>query len=257
MAYQKPLLNVQKLGLLVSEHSCCFGIVYLLFFPTLDPSFMMTNIVKGKGDSASSILSAVLLANTPQLIISLIYISYNSVWTSMLMGLEWSQYAYRRRGLRVSYPKGEQRSTYRLQIPYRYGTVLMTLIGTLHWLISQSIFLVRVRVVSAEGVEDVDGSIITCGYSLQALLATIVVGGVAVLAIVGFGCRSYEPIMTLVKCNSAAISAACHAVPEQGHDDGVALGLLQWGAVPSASDVGHCCFSKAEVLPPELGRLYM
>lgn len=172
------------------------------------------------------------------------------------MSLEWSQYAYTRHALRVSYPTGGQRSTYRLQIPYCYGVVLMVLIGFIHWLISQSIFLVRVRVVSAEGVEDVDDDIITCGYSLQALLATIVVGRVATLAVMGFGCRSYRPAMTLVGCNSAAISAACHTVSDQDGDRGTASGPLQWGAVPSTSDVGHCCFTKGEVSMPEQGQLY-
>ncbi|KAF2438394.1 hypothetical protein P171DRAFT_330014, partial [Karstenula rhodostoma CBS 690.94] len=195
-----------------------------------------------------------LLVNTPQLIVSFIYISYNSVWTSMLMGLEWSQYALTRRPLRVSYPVGKQRSTYRLQIPYRYGVPLMVLIGTLHLLISQSIYLVRLRNYNTSGVEDFDSSIATCGYSLLALLVTIVVGGLALLGVIAMGFRRYKPGMTLVMCSSAAISAACHSRPDEVEE--AAQQPLLWGVVSTDAGVGHCCFSTGSVSLPQEGREY-
>ncbi|KAH7405997.1 hypothetical protein DE146DRAFT_787173 [Phaeosphaeria sp. MPI-PUGE-AT-0046c] len=224
-------------------------------FNTIHPTFMLFDIVRLTGNSASSLLPAVLLANLPQLVVSLIYVSYNSVWTSMLMGLEWSQYALKRKVLRVSYPTQPQRSTYRLQIPYRYGVPLMVLIGSTHFLISESIFVVQLRVMALSGQEDPEQSFVTCGYSMLALLVTMVVGAVAVLAIIGFGLRRYEPGMILVKCSSAAISAACH--PRADEDSDAALQPLQWGAVLTEQTVGHCCFSTDTVLMPEEGREYM
>jgi hypothetical protein len=215
---------------------------------------MLLDIVRSTGNSASSLLPAVLLANLPQLVVSLIYVSYNSVWTSMLMGLEWSQYANKRKVLRVSYPTQLQRSTYRLQIPYRYGVPLMVLIGSTHLLISESIFIVRLRVMTQSGQEDPEQSFATCGYSMLALLVTIIAGIVAVLAIVGFGFRRYKPGMSLVMCSSAAISAACH--PRADEDGDAALQPLQWGAVPTEALVGHCCFSTQTVLLPIEKREY-
>lgn len=216
---------------------------------------MLWYIVYLTGNSASSLLPAVLLANLPQLVVSLIYVSYNSVWTSMLMGLEWSQYAHQRKLLRVSYPTQLQRSTYRLQIPYRYGVPLMALIGGVHFLISESIFVVRLRVIAQSGQEDPKQSFVTCGYSMLALLVTIVIGAVAVITIIGFGLRRYKPGMPLVKSNSAAISAACH--PRANEVADAALQPLQWGAVPTEGDVGHCCFSTDHVSLPEEGKQYI
>lgn len=223
-------------------------------FNTIHPTFMLLSVILRHGNSASSLLPAVLLANLPQLIVSFIYVSYNSVWTSMLMGLEWSQYGHIRQPLRVSYPAGLQRSTYCLQIPYRYGVVLMLLIGSIHLLISESIFVIRLQVFTFEGKEDLYQSSVMCGYSLLALLVTIVVGAVAVLGLVGFDFHRYEPGMSLMGCSSAAISAACHLRPDEKVD--AALQPLQWGAMPSEGENGHCCFSTGPVLLPEENKTY-
>lgn len=51
-------------------------------------------------------------------------------------------------------PQGEQRSTYWLQLPYAYSIPLITASATLHWLISQSIFLMRVSYNSNDPGED-------------------------------------------------------------------------------------------------------
>jgi hypothetical protein len=90
---------------------------------------------------------------------------------------------------------------------------------------------------------------------MLALLATIVVGAVAILAIIGFGLRRYKCGMPLVKSNSAAISAACH--PRANEDADAALQPLQWGVVPTEGMLGHCCFSTNHVLLPEEGKEYM
>ncbi|KAF2175728.1 hypothetical protein K469DRAFT_743214 [Zopfia rhizophila CBS 207.26] len=97
-------------------------------------------------------VSNVLLANLAQPILSFLYFSYNGLFTCMLLGYEWSQYAHRRKGLRVSRaPSGEQRSTYFLQLPYRFALPLMVLSGVLHWLVSQSIFLVSIDLYDFQG----------------------------------------------------------------------------------------------------------
>jgi hypothetical protein len=53
--------------------------------------------------------------------------------------------AYHRKGLRVSEnPRGAQRSTYFLQLPYRYAIPLLIVSSAMHWMVSQSLFLVTV-----------------------------------------------------------------------------------------------------------------
>ncbi len=79
-----------------------------------------------------------------QMIISSLYIPYNSLLTCMTVAEEWSGYSEERKTLRVAHPKGIQRSTYWVSMPMKYGIPLMAANSTLHWLISQSMFLVNV-----------------------------------------------------------------------------------------------------------------
>lgn len=51
-----------------------------------------------------SILPAVLVINSPQVVLSFLYLLYNGVFTCMLVGREWSQYAVKRATLRGTYP---------------------------------------------------------------------------------------------------------------------------------------------------------
>ncbi|KAF2476761.1 uncharacterized protein BDR25DRAFT_375874 [Lindgomyces ingoldianus] len=98
------------------------------------------------------IFQNVFLANAPQVIISIIYFSYNAVITSMLLAYEWDGYSKTRKGLRVSTKQqGAQRSTYFLQLPYRYAVPLMVFSTVIHWLASQSIFVVSVELYNMFG----------------------------------------------------------------------------------------------------------
>ena len=89
------------------------------------------------------LILGVLVANSPQALLSFLFLflTYNGLYTCMLMAGEWSDYAHKRKPLRVTSPVGAQRSTYRLQLPYKYGIPLTVLSGTLHWLVSQSLCL--------------------------------------------------------------------------------------------------------------------
>ena len=177
----------------------------------------------------------------------------------MLLAKEWSAFASKRNFLRVTTPIGRQRSTYRLQLPYRYGVPLLVGSGTLHWLVSQSIFLARVNVVDSMGFEYPDESISTCGYSPIAIIFVIILGSIIVLVGIAYGFRKTSSGIPLVGSCSAAISAACH--PPKA-DVNASSKRVMWGAVPaeniSDSDdrVGHCCFTSFEVEAPIVGRLY-
>jgi len=59
---------------------------------------------------AGGLVSAVLLANLPQAIVSFLYLMYNGIFTSMLLGHEYSKYGVQgnRKPLRVTTPHGQQ-----------------------------------------------------------------------------------------------------------------------------------------------------
>jgi hypothetical protein len=211
----------------------------------------------------TDIIMLALIANLPQVLLSLLYFAYNGLFTAMLMGYEWTSYAYKRKGLRVSRrPFGAQRSTYFLQLPYRFGIPLVLLSGTLHWLVSQSIFVVAFDTYDEYGLLYHDDSMGTlynsCGYSPIAMLAVIILGAFMVTAVVGFGYIPYKRGIPLAGSCSLVISAACH--PEEqldAKDTVLSQRKLQWGVASTGDDgVGHCAFSSEEIRPLQKGRVY-
>ena len=241
-----------------------------LGFGAVDPRTMITSQV-------TDTVSNSIIANIPQLILSILYFSYNAIFTAMLSGFEWTSYAQKRKGLRLSRsPIGEQRSSYFLQLPYRFSVPLMILSGTMHWLVSQSIFLVSIDLYDYMGNGSAIGQrwlrnfaggeffstnpllrITTCGFSPIAIISVIILGSFMLIALVGVGYIPYNRTMPLAGSCSMVISAACH--PEKAAQDQISSQKLQWGVVQMAAtdeDVGHCSFSASPVEPPAVGRVY-
>lgn len=153
---------------------------------------------------------------------------------------------------------GKQRSSYRLQLPYIYGIPLLIISGTLHWLVSQSIFLARIEVFDANGAELSNRSIYICGYSSIAIITVIALGSVVVIGGIINGFRRYDAGMPLAGSCSAAISAACH--PKQ-QDEDMSVLPIKWGAEKKnmsvdVKSIGHCSFSSFEVDMPMAGERY-
>jgi hypothetical protein len=208
----------------------------------------------------TSTVGNTLIANMAQPILSVLYFTYNALFTCMVLGLEWSRFAHRRRGLRVSsVSQGAQRSTYFLQLPYRFAVPLMALSATLHWLVSQSIYLVAIEAFTYNGSSDDGASAygssdygvlrMTCGYSPIGIIGVLILGTFMVVAGIGAGYMRYEPGMPLASSCSAAMAAACHA-PGVMPD-----GELMWGvmSVDARETVAHCAFSDQEVRMPNDG----
>lgn len=86
-------------------------------------------------------IGALLFANIPQLLLTLCYFSYNAIFTCLSADQEWNSFSSSSKPLRVSYPNGEQMSSYRLQLPYKYSVPLISLSTFLHWLLSNGIYL--------------------------------------------------------------------------------------------------------------------
>ena len=217
--------------------------------------------------NAGGVVVTVLLANSPQILLSFLYFTYNGLFTCMLVAEEWSAYGSKRNYLRVTTPRGRQRSTYRLQIPYRYGVPLLIASSILHWFVSQSIFLARINVIDIQGNEVPDATISTCGYSPIAQISVIILGSLVVLVGIANGFRMGRVGMPLAGSCSAAISAACHP-PETDTD--ASLKRVMWGVVKDESGkstgnrtrdrngdrVGHCSFTSFDVEAPIVGRRY-
>jgi len=241
--------------------------IYTQGLGTIDPRGFISWSLPTSG--AAGLVSNVVVANIPQLLLSFMYLNYNGLMTVMSLAQEWSRYGIRRNGLRVSTtPKGAQRTTYFLQLPYRFSIPIIIVTGTLHWLISQSIFLVSVEAImliqspaAVLGDPDIWDTanpeyLMTCGYSPPAILASIVVASLLLIWIVGMGFIKLPSSMPVAASCSAAITAACHA-PVDGIEESTAEKEVMWGDMrEDEMGIGHCGFSMREVEQPEDGKLY-
>ncbi|KAG2413845.1 hypothetical protein HFD88_003034 [Aspergillus terreus] len=203
---------------------------------------------------------AVILANSWQLEISILYLLYNTLLTRLCIAVEWSHYGSERKPLRVSCPKGMQRSTYFLSLPFRYSVPLSACLLLLHWLVSQSVFLARSAAFLPSGEPiDSDSSSRAC-YSTMGIIFSLVTGIVLVVALVGIGFQRTTFLLPPVSTCSAAISAACHQ-PEGDRD--AALLPVKWAVVVPSNEgtqppvVGHCSLTTlANAEGPVKGRSY-
>jgi hypothetical protein len=218
----------------------------------------------------TSIIPYVLLANTPQVIASFLYLSYNGLFTAMVANHEWTSYAQKRAALRVTVPTPSQRSTYFLSLPYKYGSPLIIASILLHWFISHTPFIARIDIYRNGVLTPTSRdwwrhqySVTDLGFSDSALIATIVMASLLVAVCVALaGVCTYPKGMPHGGTNSAIISAACHV---KQMDDAEAKCLdeiverpLQWGVTIEGTKgkVGHCSFSDRAVLKPVGGCLY-
>ena len=212
-------------------------------------------------------MAASLTANTPQILVSYIYLAYNNLATHMLATAELISYSTSRKHLRVAFSRGKQRSRKFLQIPYKYGIPILTASTLLHWLISQSLFYFRITPYDYNGTPEPDGIISTTGFSAYAIIFALCMGSVMLLIVLlfGFG-RRYPATMPTAACCSASLAALCQPFDGPMTERDVTIRRLQWGAVKNGSSeigdvgndgAGHACFSADEVLPLVVGKTYV
>ena len=144
----------------------------------------------------------------------------------------------------------------------------MTIFGILHWLISQSLFLVQVYKydLNDHGKERFlqESTISTAGYSRNAIFFIMLALVLAFLFCIGMGLRRLHPGLPILSGSSRVISAACHP-SECGSD--VAQDQLKWGVCyngysredeldDSGLWIGHCCITNRGVTSPVHGMMY-
>lgn len=242
--------------------------------------FLFQSWTQNNQEPNDRVLQNTVLANMPQLLISLAYFFYNQHFTCMAAATEYATFANsdpsKRRGLRVSNPKANtrQRSTYFLSLPLKHWLLLSSISTLLNWLASQAIFFARVITLD-HWLQPTSWSISHVGYSIPSLMCFTIVAFLASFVILTFGLRRLKTNMPLASTCSAALSAACHPAdtrfrdaatgkwkvrmpPEFDHcEENVSWGVeVGEGGVPGLSTeeyCGYCTFSSREVIPPREG----
>ena len=215
-----------------------------------------TTFLGGSNNDPQNTLILAWAANVPQLILSFCYLAINSECTSMAGAREWNQLGAVRKGLRVTNPMKAQRNTYYLQLPYKVSLPLTLFSGGLHWLLSQTLFLVRIDSVRRDGVTlNSEGSRAGIGISGLSFVVLYLAFFGLVLVVTLVGRRKLRVRIPFAASCSLVISAACH--PAEG-DKEAHLHPVKWGVVKERKFFGkpHCTLSSREVGRPKEGSRY-
>lgn len=180
------------------------------------------------------------------------------------------------KALRVSRPRGHQRSTYWLSLPYRYSIPLTVFLVLMHFFLSQTIDISRIEVLDSMGRLTTRGIDSTIMFNGQYMIAMSAVGIVLAQWQFFWGLTKFDNHIPYHKNSSAMISALCHINDpyklgkqysrRQLRD--VASKPLTWGVtrtpiefvdvVSGREEVipGHCSFSVEPVELPICGMRY-
>ncbi|KAK4447827.1 hypothetical protein QBC34DRAFT_124747 [Podospora aff. communis PSN243] len=233
-------------------------------------------------DKGLTLIPAMLLANTPQLVLSMCYMVYNGLFTRMLAEFEWASFSVRAKPLRTSNGRGQQRSSYRLQLPYRFSIPLIVVSWLLHWLYSNAIYVSIYEghrwyapyphFDLSEGLQ----------FSVVATVVSLAVSIFIAVLPIGLAWVKLPGDMVVAGGNSMVISAACHVVtPSMVTDDegsereektgidregpeALVMGRLKWGEIPtpmqmlSGKPTNHLAFGSEhqDITKPVEGRWY-
>lgn len=213
----------------------------------------------------AGLLGNVLVVNSPQVLVSFLYIFYNNILTRQVVADEWVRFLREdgKKPLRVSSPVGMQRSSHFLSLPLKYSVPLMSLSILLHWLISQSIFLAQSSTFgpgpNGARLSGFDNP--ARGYSLLGCVLALSLGMLMVIGIVLNSLirvyRSMPPGFQRMGFNSSAIRAICQR-PEG--DSQAAFFPVKIGVVPSDSkeNLQKVVFSTdTELQTPKHGEQYI
>ncbi|KAI1660678.1 hypothetical protein F4813DRAFT_378961 [Daldinia decipiens] len=190
-----------------------------------NPSMIGHSFWKSQGEGGVDLIGNVLVANSPQVIVSFIYLFYNSILTRQLVADEWTRFTRPegKKPLRVTSPVGMQRSSYFLSLPLKYSILLMIGSILLHWFISQGIFVVQTSSFGpgANGERHPEFDVSARGYSALGVLLAIILGAVLVLVlVVNSFARKFQSVpagFQLMGMNSSGISLMCQR-PEEDFD---------------------------------------
>ncbi|KAK5994722.1 hypothetical protein PT974_03105 [Cladobotryum mycophilum] len=193
------------------------------------------------GAGRTHFFMTVVLSNIAQLLLSLAYTFWNNILTRQLIADELIRFLQPevKKTLRVSAPRGMQRSSHFLSLPLKYSVGFMLVFTALHWLLSQSIFNIQTIAFQsgpgAQRLPQFDSAKI--GYSPLAMICTLIISIVFFLVITGNAIlRSHHDVpatLLSMATDSYAISSLCQRPDE---DKDASLFPVRLGAVPPMDD---------------------
>jgi hypothetical protein len=186
---------------------------------TIDPTTsIIPNAASAQNGDASTFPIQIIIANCPQLWLSIGYILWNNQITRIWMEREWRSFYGHRLKPRVSYPLEVHHAgvtaTRWLQLPYWLTFVLMALNTVLHWLVSQTLFVVEILANSEKAANF---------YLNFSPLAIFSIGLASTILVLGMTIFYFVPIKTwmpLMAGSLRIVLESCLHLPPQRMMDG-------------------------------------
>ncbi|KAH9234950.1 hypothetical protein K456DRAFT_1723230 [Colletotrichum gloeosporioides 23] len=126
-----------------------------------------------------------------------IVILFNAVKVGCLLTTAFSRkfepVASVRKPMRVTRPYGEQRSTFWLQLSYRYIVPIMVIMAFMHWSVSRNIYLVQLEIYDNSGELIPCRSITGSGYSPPPIMLSLCFGSAMILLLLVLSARILNP----------------------------------------------------------------
>ncbi|KAI1094981.1 hypothetical protein F5B19DRAFT_489877 [Rostrohypoxylon terebratum] len=199
------------------------------------------------------LMGNILVVNIPQVIVSLIYLFFNSIFTRQLVADEWTRLVRDggKKTLRVTSPVGLQRSSYFLSLPLKYSIFLVAGSIALHWFISQGMFLAQTRSFGAGplGQWHPEFDVSARGHTVLGIVLAITLGAILVLGLavnsVARGFRDISKGFQLLGMSSAGIGLMCQrpADDTDTHLFPVSIGVVPSQDASTAGSQGRLVFS--------------
>lgn len=216
-----------------------------------------------------------IIATTPQLVLSALYLGLNHHLTAMVQLRDWKRLGTTRRPLRVSHPEAnsDQVSTYWLSLPYAYSIPSLISSYILGWLASKTLYFYRHRAYDNDGERFIyyeppgqyrpfsgETQVFQgLGYSFFGLNCSLLFGIIVFIISLALGLQKCAPGPPLRPSDSLVLAAACHPPTSDRH---AARNLVQWGAIHTEGSTGsrdsphHCTITSRKVENPVVGRWY-
>lgn len=204
-------------------------------------------------NKGADLMGNILVANSPQVIVSFIYLFFNSIFTRQLVADEWTRFVRDdgKKTLRVTSPVGLQRSSYFLSLPLKYSIFLVTGSIALHWFISQGIFLVQTRSFGAGplGEWHPEFDVSARGYTVLGIVLAIALGAILVLGLmINSSARSFRDIpegFQLLGMSSTGIGLMCQRPLDDtdAHLFPISIGVVPDQDASTAGAQGRLTFS--------------
>ena len=199
---------------------------------TIDPA---TSIVLGSQHSVPNTFPVlVVIANSPQLLFSVGYLFWNNQITQIYMEREWRAYYGKRKRPRVSYPiarndKTKVKTSRWLQLPYWITIVWMILNSLMHWLLSQTLFVVEIL------GRTLTSTTFYINYSPMAVIAIGILASVLSLVIIGYFCLPRKSWMPLMGGSLLIVFESCLYLP-YGPNPDLPTGGIMWGDISTPNE---------------------